>query len=61
MSPAKDILCYAAKGHPELSIAPNELIITYVANSTDFYKMVADARLYRPRFIRVSFEKAGIK
>ena len=61
MSRAKDIICYAAKGHPELSIAPNELIVTYVANSTDFYKMAADARLYRPRFIRVRFEKAGVE
>ena len=52
----EDILCYAAKGHPELSLTPNELIVTYVANSTDFYKMAADARLYRPRFIRVRFK-----
>ena len=56
MSWGKDILCYAAKGHPELSITPDELIVTYVANSTDFYKMAADARLYRPRFIRVRFK-----
>jgi len=59
VSRAEDILCYAAKGHPELSAAPDELIITYVANSTDFYKMAADARLYRPRFIRVRFKGAG--
>jgi hypothetical protein len=58
VSRAEDILCYAAKGHPELSAAPDELIITYVANSTDFYKMAADARLYRPRFIRVRFKGA---
>ena len=44
-----------------LSDAPDELIITYVANSTDFYKMAADARLYRPRFIRVRFKGAEIK
>jgi Domain of unknown function (DUF4185) len=59
MSWSKDILCYAAKGHPELSIKPDELIVTYIANSTDFYKMAADARLYRPRFIRVRFTGAG--
>ena len=57
MSRGRDIFCYAAKGHPELSITPGELIITYVANSTDFYKMAADARLYRPRFIRVRFDR----
>ena len=61
MSTDEDILCYAAKGHPELSLAPDELIVTYVANSTDFYKMAADARLYRPRFIRVRFKGAANK
>jgi hypothetical protein len=58
MSTDEDILCYAAKGHPELSLIPDELIVTYVANSTDFYKMAADAQLYRPRFIRVRFKGA---
>ena len=52
----EDILCYAAKGHPELSSAPDEVIITYVANSSDFYKMAADASLYRPRFLRARFK-----
>ncbi len=47
------IICYAAKGHPEISQAPNELIITYIANSTDFDTMLNDAGLYRPRFVRV--------
>jgi len=61
MSRGEDILCYAAKGHPELSSMPDELIVTYVANSTDFYKMAADARLYRPRFIRVRFKGFGKK
>jgi hypothetical protein len=50
-----DIICYAAKGHPDLSTAPDELIISYIANSTDFETMVSDARLYRPRFLRVRF------
>ena len=50
-----DIFCYAAKGHPDLTARPDELIVTYVANSTDFYKMAADTRLYRPRFIRIRF------
>ena len=51
----KEIICYAAKGHPAISGAPDELVVTYVANSTDFYIMAADARLYRPRFLRVKF------
>jgi len=51
----RDIICYAAKGHPELSRADDALVVTYVANSTDFYAMAADARLYHPRFIRLKF------
>jgi hypothetical protein len=49
------IMCYAAKGHPDISQAPDELIVTYIANSTDFETMVSDARLYRPRFLRIGF------
>jgi hypothetical protein len=49
----ENIICYAAKGHPDISELPDELIISYIANSTDFETMVSDARLYRPRFIRV--------
>jgi len=51
----KRVFCYAAKGHPELSAAPDELILTYVANSTDFWHMAGDARLYWPRFLRLKF------
>ena len=47
------IFCYAAKAHPNLASAPDELIITYVTNSNDFDLIKNDARLYRPRFIRV--------
>lgn len=46
--------CYGAKAHPELSTAPNELVVTYVANS-DFAQLFADARLYWPRFLRIKF------
>jgi len=52
----EDVFCYAAKGHPALSLAPDELIVTYVANSLDFEKVAADAGLYRPRFLRVRFK-----
>ena len=53
---AEDIFCYAAKAHPHLSNEPEELIVTYVANSTDFDRVADDARLYRPRFLRVIFK-----
>jgi hypothetical protein len=49
------IICYAAKGHPSLSSTPDALIVTYVANSTDFWQMASDARLYFPRFLQVKF------
>lgn len=51
----KKIVCYAAKAHPSLSAKPDELVITYIANSSDFFQMAADARLYRPRFLRLKF------
>jgi hypothetical protein len=51
------IFCYAAKAHDILSRHPDELVITYIANSVDFNKMVNDARLYRPRFLRVTFRQ----
>jgi hypothetical protein len=50
------IFCYAAKAHAILSQTPDELIITYIANSVDFNKAANDARLYRPRFLRVTFK-----
>jgi len=49
------VICYAAKGHPSLSSTADSLLVSYVANSTDFWKMVSDARLYRPRFLQVEF------
>jgi len=51
----KTYFCYAAKGHPEIS-DKDELIITYVCNSTDFWQMVADARIYWQRFLKVKFD-----
>ncbi|GAF93146.1 unnamed protein product, partial [marine sediment metagenome] len=54
----KTYFCYAAKGHPEIS-AGNELIITYVCNSMDFWQMVKDARIYWPRFLRIKFDVRG--
>jgi hypothetical protein len=51
------IFCYAAKAHAVLSQTPDQLIITYIANSVDFNKTANDSRLYRPRFLRVTFTK----
>ncbi|MHC4751111.1 MAG: DUF5005 domain-containing protein [Planctomycetota bacterium] len=51
----KTYFCYAAKAHPEIS-SKDELIVTYVCNSTDFWQMAKDARIYRPRFLRIKFD-----
>jgi len=51
----KTYFCYAGKGHPELS-RPDELIVTYACNSTDFGQMARDARIYRPRFLKIKFD-----
>jgi hypothetical protein len=51
----KTYFCYAGKGHQELS-GPDELIITYACNSTDFGQMARDARIYRPRFLKIKFD-----
>lgn len=48
---------YAAKAHPELSDNPHELIVTYAANSTHFPDLFDDARLYWPRFVKLTFEE----
>jgi len=53
------IFCYAGKGHPEIGAAPQELILTYVANAADFALLESDTRLYRPRFIKITFEEAA--
>ncbi len=45
---------YAGKGHAELVGA--DLLVTYVANSTDDQKLLDDATLYWPRFVSVALE-----
>lgn len=47
--------CYAAKAHPMLATAPDELIVTHAANSFEFNHLTGDARLYWPRFVRVKW------
>jgi len=51
----KTYFCYAAKAHPEIS-KQDELIVTYVCNSTDFWQMASDARIYWPRFLKLKFD-----
>jgi Domain of unknown function (DUF4185) len=53
--PEPRLFCYAAKGHPELALSPEELIVTYLTNSNDLALIESDAGLYRPRFLRLRF------
>ena len=48
----RKIFCYGAKAHPHLS-SDQELAVSYVANSFEFWQVAADARLYWPRFVRL--------
>lgn len=50
------VFCYAAKAHPELAGKPNEMIVTYAANSFNFWEVLSDARLYWPRFVRIELK-----
>lgn len=52
--PASDprLLVYTARAHPEFAAGAG-LLVSYCVNSTDFWHMLGDASVYRPRFIRV--------
>jgi len=54
----KKIFFYAAKAHPSIA-SGDELVVSYVANSFDFWQVASDASLYIPRFIRVSYRDAS--
>lgn len=51
-----NVYCYNASAHPHLS-KPNELLISYCVNSTDFNEAFTYADLARPRFIRLILEE----
>ncbi|MEW6262829.1 MAG: DUF4185 domain-containing protein [Thermodesulfobacteriota bacterium] len=52
------IYCYNAKAHSALGTR-DELVVSYVANSFEFWHVASDARLYWPRFVRVRLEPQG--
>jgi Domain of unknown function (DUF4185) len=52
MSRDKKVFCYAAKAHAALS-SDQDLVVSYVVNSLDFWQVAREARLYWPRFVRV--------
>jgi len=53
MSRDKRLFCYAAKAHPHMS-SGDDLVVSYVVNSFDFWQVAREAKLYWPRFIRVT-------
>jgi Domain of unknown function (DUF4185) len=55
MSCDKKVFCYAAKAHPSLS-SGNDVVVSYVVNSFDFRQVARDAKLYWPRFVRVTLK-----
>ncbi len=48
------IYTYNAKAHPSLS-EPDEMLISYNVNSTNWRHLINNADIYRPRFLRMRF------
>ncbi|MCX7766985.1 MAG: DUF4185 domain-containing protein, partial [Candidatus Sumerlaeia bacterium] len=44
---------YAGRIHPMLASHPDELVLSYVVNTTDFWSMFSIKDIYYPRFIKV--------
>jgi hypothetical protein len=53
MKADKKLFTYAGKAHPHLS-GDNDVVVSYCVNSFDLARVVNDAALYRPRFVRVT-------
>jgi hypothetical protein len=49
----KKVFSYGAKAHPALS-SGQELVVSYVVNAFDFWQVAREAKLYWPRFVRVT-------
>ncbi len=53
--PIADVYTYNAKAHPHLS-EPGELLISYNANTFEFWDHFTYADIYRPRFVRLTWQ-----
>jgi Domain of unknown function (DUF4185) len=49
----KKVFCYGAKAHPALS-SGQDLVVSYFVNSFDLWQVAREAKLYWPRFVRVT-------
>jgi hypothetical protein len=52
----KGLFSYGAKAHP-WAAAGDELLISYCVNAWDFGRLLRDASVYRPRFVRVKLRQ----
>lgn len=55
MAKDKGVFSYAAKAHPWASSA-NELLVSYCVNTWEFARLFRDAKVYRPKFVRVKWK-----
>ncbi|UJH90626.1 hypothetical protein LZ575_17875 [Antarcticibacterium sp. 1MA-6-2] len=52
-----DLFTYNAKAHPAIS-GPGELLVSYNVNSFKFFEIIeSKPNLYRPRFVKIKFNK----
>ena len=49
----KKVFSYGAKAHPALS-SGQDLVVSYVVNAFGFWQVAREAKLYWPRFVRVT-------
>ncbi|MCD6385421.1 DUF4185 domain-containing protein [Candidatus Sumerlaeota bacterium] len=55
----KNYVLTAVKAHPELARAEDEIVLTYVINTTDFFSLFTNPHIYYPRFVRVKLKWKG--
>lgn len=57
MAKDKGVFSYAAKAHPWAGHG-DEMLVSYCVNSWEFARLFQDAKVYRPKFVRVTWRPA---
>jgi hypothetical protein len=57
MTKDKGLFSYAAKAHV-WAACPDELLVSYCVNTWDFARLFREAKVYRPKFVRVRLSPA---
>ncbi|HTU21559.1 MAG TPA: DUF4185 domain-containing protein [Gemmataceae bacterium] len=52
----RGLFCYGAKAH-SWAVKDKQVLISYCVNTWEFARLFRDEKLYRPRFLRVQFER----